>query len=55
MKNFRLELAEENISWEEIPSAICDYKDYLKTLDEIREEEQTEFIADIILNSLFYK
>ena len=35
-----LELVEEEISWEEIPSAICDYKDYLRTMEEIREEEK---------------
>ena len=68
-----LELVEEEISWEEIPSAICDYKDYLRTMEEIREEEkilnefdntcksiddipeheQTEYIADLIINSFF--
>ena len=35
-----LELMEEEIDWEEIPSAICDYKDYLKTMEEIKEEEK---------------
>lgn len=39
---YEFDLVEENVSWEEIPSAICDYKDYLKTLEEIRKEEQKE-------------
>jgi len=51
MKNIDLELFEENVSWEEIPSVLVDYKDYLKTLDDIRKEEQKEFITDIKLNS----
>lgn len=39
---YEFDLVEESVSWEEIPSVLCDYKDYLKTLDDIRAEEQKE-------------
>lgn len=39
---YKFDLVEESVSWEEIPSVLCDYKDYLKTLEEIRKEEQKE-------------
>jgi hypothetical protein len=39
---YEFDLVERNVSWDEIPSVLCDYKDYLKTLEEIRKEEQKE-------------
>ena len=39
---YKFDLVEESVSWDEIPSVLCDYKDYLKTLEEIRKEEQEE-------------
>lgn len=56
MKNIELELIEENISWDDIysldmASPINKFDAFCKSLDDIPEQEQTEFIADIILNS----
>lgn len=39
---YEFDLVERNVSWDEIPSVLCDYKDYLKTLEEIRKEEQEQ-------------
>ena len=44
------ELVEENISWEKI---LSDFDKSCKSIDDIPEDEQTEFIADIIINSFF--
>lgn len=53
MKNLDLELVENNVSWEDIPSVIDEYDNLCKTLDNLSEEEQLEFLADMIYNSLF--
>ena len=39
---YEFDLVERNVSWDEIASAWRDYKDYLKTWEEIRKEEQKE-------------
>lgn len=44
---YEFDLVEETVSWEEIPSAICDYKDYLKTLDDIRKEEEQKELEEL--------
>lgn len=48
---YEFDLIEENISWEEIPSELDKFDMFCKSLDNIPEHEQTEFLADIILNS----
>lgn len=59
MKKLDLELVENNISWEEVPSALCkpsainEFDNYCKTLDNLSEEEQLDFITDMVLNSFF--
>ena len=47
-----LELIEEEIEWEEIDT-IKDYEMFSKTLDNLSEDEQLEYLSDIIYNSLF--
>ena len=47
-----LELMEENIEWEEIDT-IKDFEMFSKTLDNLSEDEQLEYLSDIIYNSLF--
>ena len=59
MKNLDLELVENNVCWEDIPSVLCqpsaldEFDNLCKTLDNLPEEEQLEFLADMIYNSLF--
>lgn len=48
-----LELICDEIEWEEIPSALDKFDMFCKSLDDIPECEQTEYLADIIYNSLF--
>ena len=48
---YEFDLVEENIRWEEIHSALDKFDMFCKSLDNIPEHEQTEFLADIILNS----
>ena len=47
-----LELIEEEIEWEEIDT-IKDFEMFSKTLDDLSEDEQLEYLSDIIYNSLF--
>lgn len=47
-----LELIEEEIEWEEIDT-IKDFEMFSKTLDNLSEDEQLEYLSDIIYNSLF--
>lgn len=59
MKNLDLELVENNVCWEDIPSVLCqpsaldEFDNYCKTLDNLSEAEQLDFIADMVLNSFF--
>ena len=46
-----LELICDEIEWEEIPSALDKFEIFCKSLDDIPECEQTEFLADIIIDS----
>ena len=51
-----LELIEENIDWEEITEKeklIKEYDNFCKSLDDLSEDEQLEYLSDIIYNSLF--
>ena len=45
-----LELVEEEISWEEI---LNEFDKTCKSIDDIPEGEQAEFIADMIINNFF--
>ena len=51
----RFEIVDGFISWEDIPSDMSTFELFNRTLDDIPEDEQTEFLADIILNSLYGK
>ena len=59
MKNLDLELVENNVCWEDIPSVLCQpsaldkFDNYCKTLDNLSEAEQLDFITDMVLNSFF--
>ena len=46
---YEFDLIEENVSWEEIPSELDKFDMFCKSLDNIPEHEQTEFLAEIIL------
>lgn len=48
---YEFDLVEENVIWEEIPSVLDKFDIFCKSLDDIPEHEQTEYLADIILNS----
>ena len=51
-----LELVKEEISWEEIiqeEKILNEFDKTCKSIDDIPEGEQAEFIADIIINSFF--
>ena len=47
-----LELIEEEIEWEEIDT-IKDFEMFYKNLDNLYDDEQIEYLSDIIYNSLF--
>jgi len=46
-----LELICDDIEWEEIPSALDKFEMFCKSLDDIPECEQTEYLADLIIDS----
>ena len=51
-----LELVKEEISWEEIiqeEKILNEFDKTCKSIDDIPEGEQAEFIADMIINSFF--
>lgn len=47
-----LELMEEEIEWQEIDT-IKDFEMFCKSLDDLSEDEQLDYLSDIIYNSLF--
>lgn len=51
-----LELMEEDVEWEEIKEEeklIKEYDNLCKTLDNLSEDEQLDYLSDMICNALF--